>query len=113
MPSLRLDNRGLQKLANSSQMRVGVLVHARRLQAIAESISPVGTPPDDVHPGLYRRSWRTVQSRWRMLSRYGPHHRVQVTVRNDAPYAAAIEFGNSRIVARHTLQRAVDMARLS
>lgn len=92
-------------------MEAGIVAHAQRLRAVAESVSPVGTPPDDAHPGLYQRSWKLDIGRWRTLSpRYGPHPRVQVTVYNSAPYSLAVEFGTKYVAGQHVLQKAVDLA---
>jgi hypothetical protein len=92
-------------------MEAAIVAHAERLKRVAESVSPVGTPPDDEHPGLYQRSWKLDIGRWRVLSpRYGPHPIVQVTVFNDAPYAAAVEFGTKHMAAQHVAQKAVNVA---
>lgn len=112
MATLRLYNDGIQRLLRSPQMEAAIVAHAERLKRTAESVSPVGTPPDDVHPGLYQRSWKLDIGRWRVLSpRYGPHPIVQVTVYNDAPYAAALEFGTKDVAAKHIGQKAIDAAR--
>lgn len=112
--TLRLYNSGMQRLLRSPQMEVGVLVHAGRLKRICEAESPVGTPPDDTHPGLYQRSWKIDMGRWRVMSpRYGPHPIVQITVYNDTSYAAALEFGTKDIPAKHVAQNAVNTAAAS
>lgn len=112
MATLRLYNSGIQRLLQSPQMEAAIIVHAERLKGIAEAVSPVGNPPDDPHPGLYQRSWKLDIGRWRVLSpRYGPHPIVQVTVYNDAPHAAAVEFGTKHMAAKHVAQKAIDAAR--
>lgn len=53
----------------------------------AQSIAPVGQPPDDAHPGLYRDSIHVVQAGLGGRKR----DRVQVDVVADVPYAAVVE----------------------
>jgi hypothetical protein len=53
----------------------------------ARSIAPVGQPPDDGHPGLYRDSIHVVQAGLGGLRR----DRVQVDVVADVGYAAVVE----------------------
>ncbi|MEU8136581.1 HK97 gp10 family phage protein [Streptodolium elevatio] len=111
---LTLYNSGIQRLLQSPQMEAGVRVHAERLKRVAESVSPVGSPPEDEHPGLYQRSWKIDTGRWRVLSpRYGPHPIVEITVYNDAPHALALEFGTKHMAAQHVAQKAIDAARLA
>ncbi|GAA0632179.1 hypothetical protein GCM10010174_61480 [Kutzneria viridogrisea] len=67
----------------------------------ARAIAPVGTPPDDRHPGAYRDSIRVVQAGLGGRNR----DRVQVDIVADVVYAAALEVQRGH----HTLSLTADM----
>jgi len=111
--TFRLYPTGVSALLASPQMIAGLTVITKtHLKPIAESIAPVGTPPEDPHPTLYQRSFRVIdRSHWiTRTRRYGPQPRAQVSLINTAEHALGIEFGNRNIAARHTIQRACEIA---
>jgi len=73
--------------------------------AHARAIAPVGDAAHDPHPGLYRDSFSTDVSVERTLS----GRRAVGRLRNNAPYAAAVEYGNGRVQAHHVLARSLDL----
>ena len=100
----RLNRAGVGELLRSPQMEAALLLVAEAIKAEAEVTAPVGTPPDDPHPGLYKRSF-SVTSR---ISSERGGRRVVAYVRNLAPHAARVEYGaeGGRGGAHHTLLRA-------
>lgn len=93
----RMDYRGTR---NDVLRDPGVAAHVQqRAQQGAEAaraIAPVGTPPKDPHPGLYRSSI-TVRGRSRMGDRYG------VILTATVPYAQRLE------QRYHTIASVVDV----
>lgn len=76
-----------------------------RMAQAARTIAPVGSPADgDEHPGLYRDSFETETGVIEMAGR-----RAYGRLTNTAPYAAAVEYGNARVPAHHTMLRALDL----
>lgn len=75
--------------------------------AHARAIAPVGDPASDPHPGLYRDSFETSVSVERTLS----GRRAVGRLRNNATYAAAVEYGNGKVKAHHVLGRSIDLMR--
>ncbi|MFE5332951.1 hypothetical protein ACFRCG_41865 [Embleya sp. NPDC056575] len=111
--TFRMYPTGISALLASPQMIAGIrLITETHLKPTAESIAPIGTPPDDPHPTLYQRSFRVVdRSHWVTRTRYyGSQPRAQISLINTAPHALGIEFGNRNITARHTIQRACALA---
>lgn len=77
-----------------------------KVAAAARAIAPVGLPPDP-HPGLYRDSFETETGVMKTLTGRRAYGRLT----NTAPYAAAVEWGNSRVPAHHVMARALDHLR--
>lgn len=100
----RPSRRGIGELLRSPGTRMAVLRVAVAIEAEAIATAPVGTPPDDPHPGLYKRSF-SITSR---VTRTRGGRRVVAYVRNMAPHAARVEYGaeGGRGGAHHTLMRA-------
>jgi hypothetical protein len=92
------DHMGMRAMLKSPGIEAALFRVGESVASHARSIAPVGSPPDDMHPGLYRDSF-SVRAENRA-------DRAQVMVVNSAPYAALIEYGTSRMPARHILMRA-------
>lgn len=72
----------------------------------ARAMAPVGGAKDP-HPGLYRDSFETSVG----VEHTNSGRRAVGRLRNNAPYAAAIEYGNGNVQAHHVLSRAIDLMR--
>lgn len=86
----KADYRGTGQLMNSPEMVEVMRQVAEKGMAYAKSISPVGDPDEDPHPGLYQESFEvTAQA-------HGGFHgdRAEAQIVNTAEYAAALEWGN-------------------
>lgn len=98
---------GIGDMLRSEFMRVEMERRANRIRDAAVAEAPVGTPPDDTHPGRYKASFRVesgTRGGWK-------HDRAYAEVVNDAPEAFYIEYGSSKITARHVLAHAMDAAK--
>lgn len=87
----RADYKGTRELMNSPEMVSVMREVAEKGKPFAESISPVGVPPDDSHPGNYRDSFEvTAQA-------HGGVHgdRAEAQLINTSEYAAALEWRNA------------------
>lgn len=81
---------GTSALMNGPEMQEMLRGIAEKGKTYAESIAPVGVPPEDRHPGEYKTSFE-VQVR----SHGGVHgDRAEAKIVNTAVYAAALEWGN-------------------
>jgi hypothetical protein len=95
MARFKLDREGLAELEQS--VRLGD--YADSIAAEAKLIAPVGTPPDDEHPGAYKASIRAVGE--------------FVYAGNDvAYYAFMLEYGTVDTPVFATLRRATRIAGL-
>jgi hypothetical protein len=92
------DHAGMRAMLKSAAIEAVLSRAANNIAGFARSIAPVGSPPDDEHPGLYRDSFS--------VEPHSRPDRAEVDVINSAPYAAFIEFGTSTLEARHILMRA-------
>lgn len=104
------DDRGQREFLLSPELAAAMLKMAETVKARAEATAPVGNPASDPHPGEYRDSFHaTVEVRKPIK---GPE-RVVGVITNDAPHAAAVEYGYSGRHdspgrhAHHTLSRAL------
>jgi hypothetical protein len=85
-----------------------------KVKSVAEATAPVGDPASDPHPGEYRDSFRTEVQVGRPAR---GQDRLIGHVYNDAPHAAAVEYGYSGRSkspgrsAHHTLTYAIQAAR--
>lgn len=89
----RTSYRGVGRVMTAPGMVAEMGRHARTIRVRAQALAPVGHPPEDWHPGLYRSSFTSgaeVQQR-----RSG--RRAVGYVGNTAPHALAVEYG-----AQHT-----------
>lgn len=99
----QLDQEGLGAfLRTSPDLQAAMLKAAEDGVETMRPLMPVGTPPDDKHPGLYRESLHAEIGT-------GPKEdRVGARIVAGAPYAAAIEWGNKNVNAQHPLLHAMD-----
>lgn len=95
---------GVGELLRSEMVEAELRRRGELIKAQAVATAPVGTPPDDKHPGLYRDSFEVRSTR----EGGRRHDRAVVTVINVAPYARWVEYGNGTpyAPAHHTLLRA-------
>jgi hypothetical protein len=93
------------ELLSGPEMQAAMGRHIEQAASAARSIAPVGGPGDE-HPGLYRDSFETDVSVEDLGGR-----RAVGRLKNTAPYAAAVEWGNRRAPAQHVLARALDFMR--
>lgn len=100
----RLNRAGVGELLRSPGVEAALLLVAEAIKAEAEATAPVGKPPEDKHPGWYKRSFSIVS---KTTTKRGGR-RVVAYVRNMAPHAARVEYGaeGGRGGAHHTLMRA-------
>jgi hypothetical protein len=97
--------RGWAEIAQSPELRRALTEVGEKAKAYAESISPYDPTPDD--EGHYRDSFRLEPGE--VSFRGIP--RAMIRLYNDAPYAAAVEWGyegraaEPRIDAHHVLGR--------
>lgn len=101
--------RGIGNVMRQPGIRRALLSKAHEAKAIAESVSPVGTPPDDEHPGLYRRSFRVEYGekpvKFHGVKRPRPYARLV----NTTSYAMDVEFGNHRYAGHAPLRKTLDL----
>lgn len=99
-----IDKEGFGELLRTSPELQAAMLKAAEdgVQAIRPHL-PIGTPPDDTHPGRYRESLHAEIGT-------GPKEdRVGARIVAGAPYAAAIEWGNKNVNAQHPLANAIDL----
>lgn len=115
MGGWKADDRGQAEwLQSSPELRAALGEIVGKIRSAAESTAPVGDPASDPHPGMYRDSFRTDVSVGKPVKGVD---RLIGHVYNDAPHAAAVEYGYSGRSdspgrnAHHTLTRAIDAAR--
>lgn len=109
------DSRGQAEwLQTSPELRSALEGVVEKIKAAAEATAPVGDPASDPHPGMYRDSFHADVSVGKPVKGVD---RLIGHVSNDAPHAAAVEYGYSGRSdspgrnAYHTLTRAIDAAR--
>lgn len=100
--------RGIGLMLQRPGMRKVVVQKAAEMLPVAQRLSPVGTPPNDKHPGQYRSSFRIEYGEkpveWRGVKRVRPYGRLV----NTAPYAMDVEFGNKRYAGHAPLRKTMD-----
>ncbi|MEU7039841.1 hypothetical protein AB0A77_02130 [Streptomyces varsoviensis] len=84
---------------------------AERLRGIAESISPVGTPGEDKHPGQYKASFVTIPIFKNVPFKGKPRMRASARMMNTAPHASIVEHGNGRTPRYAVLSRTIDIGK--
>lgn len=100
----RPDHRGLNPWLLSGEAHALCVRAAGQAVVYAKSVAPVGSPPDDEHPGAYRDSIhvdptpRVIPARGRFAAR------TSATVVADVAYAAVIEVQRGH----HVLRRAAE-----
>lgn len=115
MGNFQISDAGMQEWLATSPELDGVLHRVvEAIKGYAEATAPVGDPASDPHPGMYRDSFRTDVHVDRPAK---GSDRLMGFVYNDAPHAAAVEYGykgrskDPSGSAHHTLTRAIDAAR--
>lgn len=95
---------GVGELLRSEMVEAEMVRRAELVKAAAEAIAPVGEPPDDKHPGFYKESFEVTSTSSGGVRR----DRAVATVRNTAPYARWVEYGNGTANAQghHVMLRA-------
>ena len=93
---------GFGNLLCGPEMQALMAAKAHAAKEMAEAIAPV----DELgpHPGHYRASFEVEVGAQPMAK----GRRAYATLRNTAPYAAAVEFGNRTTKAQHVLLRSID-----
>jgi hypothetical protein len=88
-------------------MLQAVLPVAHRGVAVAQEISPVGTPGEDPHPGEYRAMWKVEYGLKNKKFRGQPGWRHTATIVNRSPHSRIVEYGNGKTpeygIARDTI----------
>lgn len=113
---------GLSEFMQSDELGHHIHDVAEKIANAARATSPIGNALSDEEKVRYVDSWRVEDGiKQGVPRRFNPNRRVESTVINETPYAAAIEWGNGRtdpphrqrktIDAHHTLTRAIDAAR--
>jgi hypothetical protein len=101
-------------LRTQAGLREALHTITEKIKVSAESAAPVGDPASDPHPGQYRDSFRTEVEVGRPAK---GQDRLIGHVYNEAPHAAAVEYGYSGRAdspgrhAHHTLANAIEAAR--
>lgn len=98
---------GIGALLRSPMMEKEMARRAALIKDRAEATAPVGDPRTDPHPGRYRDSFRVESGTEGGFKKDRAYGRVL----NDSPEAFYIEFGTSKIEARHTLLNAAQAAK--
>ncbi|MGW6948980.1 hypothetical protein ACWGHD_18900 [Streptomyces xanthophaeus] len=81
---------------------------ALKIQAEAQTVSPVGDPEEDRHPGLYKASFVVVPIVKNVPFKGRPRLRPGARVMNVAPHAWRVEHGDGRVQRYAPLQRAME-----
>lgn len=98
--------KGIGELLRSEMVEAEMVRRGLIIKGVAESISPVGTPPGDPHPGLYQAAVTVTSTR-----RGGrKKDRATATVTNRAYYARWVEYGTERVRPHHVMLRAAQAA---
>jgi hypothetical protein len=93
---------GIGQMLKSAEMEAAMLQRAEQIKARAEATAPVGDPRTDPHAGRYRDSFKVESGREGGRNKDRAYGRVE----NDSPEAFYVEYGTSKIEARHTLLNA-------
>ena len=94
--TFKANRSGIRQIARSPEVLRLLEKRADRVRDAAVALAPVES-------GTYKRSFKT----YSFLTQYGGFQRGMATVVNEAPYAAAVEFGNARRRGEHVLARAL------
>lgn len=96
------DYSGFGNLLRGPEMQALMAKKAHQAKEMAEAIAPVDE--HGPHPGHYRESFEVDVG----VAVTAEGSRAVATLRNTAPYAAAVEFGNRTTKAQHVLLRSID-----
>ncbi|WP_369147041.1 hypothetical protein [Streptomyces sp. R44] len=108
MPYYRANFRNTGRMLQRPAFHAPCLKAAAAMQAVAESVSPVGDPTEDAHPGLYRASFQTMPIFKDVRFKGRPTTRAGARLLNTAPHAWRVERGDGRVPRYAPLQRALD-----
>lgn len=115
MGNFRIDDAGMQEwLATSPEIDAMLHKVVDAIKGYAEATAPVGDPASDPHPGMYRDSFHADV---RIDKPAKGSDRLMGFVSNDAPHAAAVEYGYKGRSkkpggsAHFTVTRAIDAAK--
>ena len=102
----RASYEGIGELIRSAAMEKEMRRRAEAIKQRAEETAPVGDPKTDPHPGRYKDSFKVESGQDGGVKKDRAYGRVV----NDAPEAFYVEYGTSKIEARHTLLNAAQAA---
>lgn len=108
MGNFKPNRAGIGAMLRGPELQGLMREKAEKIAAAARSMAPVGKPPEDKHPGMYRDSFEVSSG---VTTDVQGNQRAYGRVTNTAPHAAAVEWGNSRSPAQHVLGRAMDFGR--
>lgn len=101
-----MSRRGVGELLRSEMVEAEMVRRANLIKSVAEATAPVGRPPGDPHPGLYKASVVVTSTR-----RGGRRRdRAVATATNTAYYARWVEYGTEKVPAHHVMLRAAQAA---
>ncbi|MEV4939558.1 hypothetical protein [Streptomyces zaomyceticus] len=100
--------RGIGRMLQRPWLQPPCVKVAEALQTEAESVSPIGDPAEDRHPGLYRASFHVAPIIKEMRYKGQPTQRSGARLVNTAPHAWRVEHGDGRVPRYAPLQRAID-----
>ncbi|MFF3142157.1 hypothetical protein ACFVRU_10605 [Streptomyces sp. NPDC057927] len=81
---------------------------AVEMKGFAESISPVGDPQTDPHPGRYKAAFDVVPVYKNVPFRGKPRMRAGARLINTSPEARIVEHGNGRTPRYAVLSKSID-----
>ncbi|WP_037880737.1 hypothetical protein [Streptomyces sp. NRRL S-378] len=81
---------------------------ALKIMEAAQSVSPIGDPEEDRHPGLYKASFWVVPLNANVPFRGKPRIRSGARVMNTAPHAWRVEKGDGRVPRYAPFEKAID-----
>jgi hypothetical protein len=97
------DHEGMRRFLNSEGMQRVVEHYANKIKDRAEVLAPIGSPAEpDEHAGRYKASFSVEVHTHGGATR----DRAEAIVKNDAPEAVYVEFGDRGNEPYHTLLRA-------
>lgn len=99
---------GIGRMLQQPWMQRGVRQFAVGMKKVAESLSPVGNPASDPHPGQYLSSFDVVPVFINVPFRGKPRMRAGARLINTAPHAWRVEHGNGRVPRYAVLSKSVD-----
>lgn len=99
---------GLGRMIRREEMQRPCLRAAEKIRVAAEANSPVGDPAEDVHPGLYKRSFVIGKTTKNVPFQGRPAIRHIALVINRTSYGLKVEFGDGKTPEYAPLRKAID-----